>query len=148
MPGAKSLARTKQQVPVRKGKIRPRPIILSFLLLFATVMCGLTIRFAPLGLPSIVVKYGGSFLWALMIYWIVSALLPSTPLRTVALLSCGITTAVECFKLYHSRVLDAFRLTLSGALLFGRIFSVWDVVAYCVAIFAGVLIDARIRSAF
>jgi hypothetical protein len=107
---------------------------------------GLTIRFAHLGLPSAIVKYGGSMLWALTIYWIVSALLSSFRLFAAALLTGGITTAVEFFKLYHSPVLDTFRLTLPGVLLLGRFFSAWDILAYWLAILAGILIDMRIHS--
>ena len=54
----------------------PRSIVLSLVLMLATVSGSLVVRFAPLGLPQFVVKYGGSTLWALMVYWIVSALLP------------------------------------------------------------------------
>jgi len=53
-----------------------RSLALSLALLFATALAGLAIRFAHLELPLCVVKYGGSMLWALMIYWIVSSLLP------------------------------------------------------------------------
>jgi len=92
-----------------------------------------------------VVKYGGSTLWALMVYWIVSTLLPSWRLPAVALLTGVLATAVEFVKLYHSPGLDAFRLTLPGVLLLGRFFSVWDIVAYWLAIVAGALVDQRIR---
>jgi hypothetical protein len=92
-----------------------------------------------------VVKYAGSTLWALMIYWIVSTVLPTWRLSSVALLSGLIATAVEFFKLYRSPGMDAFRLTLPGTLLLGRYFSVWDIVAYWIAIMIGVFLDTRIR---
>jgi hypothetical protein len=76
-------------------------------------------------------------LWALMIYWVISALLPSMHILSVALLSVILATAVEFFKLYHSPALDAFRLTIPGILLLGRIFSGWDIVAYWLAICVG-----------
>ena len=126
--------------------MRLRPLVLSLVLMTVTVTTGLVIRFVHFGLPPVVVKYGGSMLWALMIYWIVSTLLPSLRLCAVALLTAGITTAVEFFKLYHSPALDAFRLTLPGILLLGRFFSAWDSLAYWIAIAAGVLLDRRIRS--
>jgi len=85
-------------------------------------------------------------LWALMIYWIISTFLPSLRLCAVALLTAGITTAVEFFKLSHAPALDAFRLTIPGILLLGRFFSAWDILAYWIAIVAGVLLDRRIRS--
>ena len=64
--------------------MRSRPFKISLALIVATVAAGLAIRFAPLGLPSFVTKYGGSTLWALMIYWIVSTLLPRWRITAVA----------------------------------------------------------------
>jgi len=110
----------------------------------ATMIAGLTIRFVPLGLPALIVKYGGSMFWALMIYWIVSALLPSLRLHVVALISAALTTAVEFFKLHHSPALDAFRLTIPGILLLGRVFSAWDILGYWLAISIGFFIDKRL----
>jgi hypothetical protein len=97
------------------------------------------------GLPAFVVKYGGSTMWALMIYWIVSTLLPFWRIRTVALLAGTVATSVEFLKLYHSPGLDACRLTMPGILLLGRFFSVWDILAYWVAILAGAVVDRRLR---
>ena len=122
-----------------------RSATLSLTLMLATVTIGLAIRFAPIGLPHVVVKYGGSTLWALMLYWLVSTLLPSWRLPAVALLTGVLATAVEFFKLYHSPGLDSFRLTLPGILLLGRFFSVWDIAAYWSAIGVGAFLDQRIR---
>jgi hypothetical protein len=123
----------------------PRPIGLSLALMLATAAAGLAVRFAQLGLPFAIVKYGGSTLWALMVYWIVSTLLPSWRLLVVALLTGVLATAVEFIKLYHSPGLDAFRTTLPGILLLGRFFSGWDIVAYLLSIAAGAFVDQRIR---
>jgi hypothetical protein len=82
-----------------------------------------------------------------MIYWIVSSLLPLWRMFSVALLAGLLATTIEVFKLYHSPALDAFRLTIPGILLLGRIFSGWDIVAYLLAITAGAFVDSRIRSA-
>ena len=119
----------------------PRTLMITLALMVVTVAAGLTIRFAPLGLPPFVVKYGGSTMWALMAYWIVSTFLPSRRPLTVALLTGTLATAVEFIKLYHSPILDVFRLTLPGIVLLGRFFSVWDIVAYWLAISVGALID-------
>jgi len=124
-----------------------RPLRISLALMFATATAGLAIRFVPLGLPHLAVKYGGSMLWALMIYWIISALLPWLRPLSVTLLSGTLATAIEFVKLYHSPALDAFRLTLPGIVLLGRQFSVWDIVAYWLAISVGALADSRFRSA-
>ncbi len=126
--------------------MRPRPLLLSLVLMAVTMIAGLLIRFVHLHLPPAVVKYTGSILWALMIYWIISTLLPAARLSAVALLAVVVTAAVELFKLHHSPAIDAFRLTLPGILLLGRFFSVWDMLAYWLAIIAGVFLDMRIRS--
>jgi hypothetical protein len=126
--------------------MRGRPLALSALLILGTIAAGLTVRMAHLGLPFVVVKYGGSMLWALMIYWIVSSIRPRWSMAQNALAAGAIASAVELFKLYHSPTLDSFRLTLPGALLLGRVFSVWDLLAYSVAITAGALVDCAIRS--
>jgi hypothetical protein len=109
------------------------------------VIAGIVVRFVPLGLPSFVTKYGGSMLWALMIYWVLSALLPAWREWMVVLISGSIATAVEFFKLYRSPGMDAFRHTLPGILLLGRIFSLWDIVAYWIAVCIGSYFDGRMR---
>jgi len=122
-----------------------RPLILSALLIVGTITSGLVLRLTHLGLPFVVVKYGGSMLWALMIYWIVSTVRPGWTIARAALASGLIACAVEFFKLYHVPWLDDFRLTLPGALLLGRVFSTWDLVAYVVAIIAGACGDGAMR---
>jgi hypothetical protein len=123
----------------------PRTFRSSLALFFGTVIAGLAVRLAPLGLPAFVVKYGGSMLWAVMIYWIVSTALPRWRLPVAGLLSGSIATAVEFFKLTHSPAMDAFRLTLPGMILLGRYFSARDIVAYWVAISLAAWLDGGIR---
>jgi hypothetical protein len=125
---------------------RSRPIALSIVLTVSTIIAGLTIRFIPLGLPAPIVKYGGSMLWALLIYWIFSALLPSLRLLVVALISAALATAIEFFKLHRSPALDAFRLTIPGILLLGRVFSAWDILAYWLAILIGIFLDRALAT--
>jgi hypothetical protein len=126
---------------------RGRPLSISLVLMVATIAVGLAVRFAHLGLPAFVVKYGGSTMWALMIYWIASTLLPFWRISTVALLAGTVATAVEFLKLYHAPELEAFRLTLPGIVLLGRFFSVWDIVAYWVAVLVGAVVDGGLRRA-
>lgn len=47
-------------------------------LALAVIACGLSLRWYgfPLGLPAFVVKYGGSLLWATMVFLLVGVLLP------------------------------------------------------------------------
>jgi hypothetical protein len=86
-------------------------------------------------------------MWALIIYWLTSSLLPAWRLPAAALLAGVIAAGLEFGKLYRSPTLDAFRVTLPGILLLGRYFSYWDVVAYWFAIAFGVMVDRAIRPA-
>ena len=109
-----------------------------------TLAAGLLMRFAPLGLPAFAVKYGGSTMWALMIYWVLAFLLPRWRPERVLVAAGAVATAVEFLKLYRSPGLDAFRLTTPGILLLGRHLSVWDTVAYWPAIGVGAVVDRRV----
>jgi hypothetical protein len=126
-----------------KETMTPRPIARSVALILVTVAAGLVLRMAPLGLPAFAVKYGGSTMWAVMIYWIATTVLASWRPAAVALISGTIATAVEFFKLYQSPGMDAFRATLTGKLLLGRYFSGWDIAAYWAAIAAAALVDGK-----
>ncbi|WP_434712773.1 DUF2809 domain-containing protein [Rhizobium sp. YTUHZ045] len=85
-------------------------------------------------LPFVVVKYGGSALWGAMVYLLVALVLGKSPRAVIAVMALFMAIAVEFFRLYHTPWLDAFRLTTAGALLLGRIFSLWNIVAYAIGI--------------
>lgn len=125
--------------------MKPRPLRLTCLLLAATIALGMAVRFAPLSLPKVVMKYGGSAMWAVMIYWIVSTALPRVRPTATVLLSGVLATAVEFFKLYRSPAVDAFRETLPGILILGKYFAWKDILAYWVAIAAGAWLDRSLR---
>lgn len=127
--------------------LQPRPVWVSGLLLAVTLPLGLFLRFAPVGWPWAVAKYGGSVTWALMVYWLVSAVTGRMRLGRAFLLAGFLATGVELLKLWHTPGLVAFRRTLPGILLLGRHFGVPDLVAYWLAIAVGTLTDSRIRRA-
>jgi len=56
-------------------------------LALVVIACGLSLRWYgfPLGLPAFVVKYGGSLLWATMVFLLVGVLLPKLPRPDVML---------------------------------------------------------------
>jgi hypothetical protein len=112
-------------------------------LCLAIIVSGLGLRGfgLGLGLPASVVKYGGSVLWGTMVFFLVAMAAPSLSRQRIALISAAIAVCVELFRLVHAPWLDAFRLTLAGALLLGRIFSLWDGLAYGVGIVLGMLLD-------
>jgi hypothetical protein len=107
------------------------------------IACGLAIRRfgLGLGLPSSVVKYGGSILWGTMVFFLVAMLARHWSRGRIAVISVAIAIGVELFRLVHAPWLDTFRLTIAGALLLGRIFSPWDMLAYGAGIGFGILLD-------
>ena len=112
-------------------------------LCLAIIVSGLGLRGfgLGLGLPAFFVKYGGSVLWGTMVFFLVAMAASNLSRRRIALISAAIAICVELFRLVHAPWLDAFRLTLAGALLLGRIFSAWDMLAYGVGIVLGMLLD-------
>lgn len=109
----------------------------------SVIVCGLALRGygLQLGLPALVVKYGGSTLWGTMVFLLVAMAAPNLSRPRIALVASVIAIGVELFRLVHFPWLDAFRLTLPGALLLGRIFSAWNMLAYGAGIILGMQLD-------
>ncbi|WP_456737824.1 MULTISPECIES: ribosomal maturation YjgA family protein [unclassified Bradyrhizobium] len=128
--------------PVNTLALRQTSLIRVALAL-VVIACGLSLRRYgfPLGLPAFVVKYGGSLLWATMVFLLVGLLLPRLPRSQLAVIAMAVAAVVEFSRLVHTPWLDAFRLTTAGALLLGRIFSLWNLAAYAVGIGFGIWLD-------
>jgi Protein of unknown function (DUF2809) len=112
-------------------------------LCLSIIISGLALRGfgLDLGLPALIVKYGGSILWGTMVFFLVAMAASNLSRWRIALISASIAVCVELSRLVHTTWLDAFRLTTAGALLLGRVFSPWDVLAYGVGIVLGMLLD-------
>jgi len=107
------------------------------------IVAGLALRHFGLGLgiPASIVKYGGSVLWGAMVFFLVAIASRRLSRLQIASVSALIAVGVELFRLVHTPWLDAFRLTLAGALLLGRIFSMWDILSYAAGIWLALLLD-------
>jgi hypothetical protein len=113
------------------------------LALLSTIAIGLALRrfgYAA-NLPFAAVKYGGSILWGAMVYWLLATIFVSAKGHRIAFVALIAATAVEFSRLWHTPALDAFRLTTAGALLLGRVFSLWNIAAYAVGIVAALALD-------
>ncbi len=119
-------------------------------LCLSIIVSGLALRGfgLGLGLPVFFVKYGGSLLWAAMVFFLVALAASSLKRPGIALISAAIAVGVELFRLVHDPWLDAFRLTIAGALLLGRVFSPWNMLAYGCGIILAMLLDRFAMSAF
>ena len=125
------------------------PQLLRLAALFLVIVLGLVLRrFGyAVDLPFIVVKYGGSALWGAMVYLLVALFVTSSRPAVISVTALFITISVELFRLYHTPWLDAFRLTTAGALLLGRVFSLWNMLAYAIGIAAACAFDPARRAA-
>jgi hypothetical protein len=107
------------------------------------IVAGLALRHfgLSLGIPASILKYGGSMLWGAMVFFLVTIAGPRLSRLKIASVSAVIAVGVELLRLVHTPWLDDFRLTLAGALLLGRIFSLWDIVAYVAGIGLALALD-------
>jgi hypothetical protein len=101
-------------------------------------------RMLPLHLPFFAYKYGGSILWAAMVFFILAAIAPRLSPAKLATAAAVVAAAVEFSRLLHTPALDAFRDTLAGKLILGRFFSPRNIVAYWLAIAVSAAIDAKV----
>jgi hypothetical protein len=79
-----------------------------------------------------------------MVFLLVGVLLPRLSRMQLTAIAVLIAVVVEFSRLVHVPWLDAFRLTTAGALLLGRIFSLWNLVAYLIGIVVGIWLDSRV----
>ncbi|OWV68139.1 hypothetical protein ATY76_14630 [Rhizobium sp. R339] len=137
----------KAVLPNRLGRMQAQRLAA----LFVIILSGLALRrfgYAA-DLPFFLVKYGGSLLWGSMVYVLlalaVTALIARVPPAAIAALALAVAICVEFFRLYHTPWLDAFRLTTPGALLLGRVFSLWNILAYAIGIVVACAFDPALR---
>jgi hypothetical protein len=130
-----------------RGVPGKRQLVIRAGLCLAIVVLGLALRRYGfgIGLPAFVVKYGGSTLWGAMVFFLVAIAARRASTWWIASISIVIAIAVEFIRLVHMPWLDGFRLTLPGALLLGRIFSLWNILAYGVGIGLAMLLDRSTR---
>jgi hypothetical protein len=118
-------------------------LIVRICLCLSIIVCGLAIRRygLGLGLPPFVVKYGGSLLWGMMVFFLAAIAARGQSRWSIAVISASVAVCVELFRSVHYPWLDDFRITTAGALLLGRVFSPWNMLAYGFGIALGILLD-------
>lgn len=117
--------------------------LVSVVLMMAAAVLGFICRFVPLHLPYFLYKYGGSTLWAITLYWLISAMLPGSRPTKLILLAFLVSAAVEFSRLCHTPALNAFRDTFAGKVLLGQYFSLKNIAAYWFAIVCVAFLDHR-----
>lgn len=126
----------------------PRRVFIA--LAAVTIAVGLVVHFGGARLPADLRDITGDALWAMMMAWIVGALLPSRGVGQRALVALGICYAVEVSQLLHTPSLDAVRATTVGHLVLGSGFDPRDLAAYALGVIGAVALEGwwrRRRSA-
>ena len=118
---------------------RMRTRILYVALALATIAIGLAVH--VLGPPSSVARdVVGDALWASMIVWWISALMPASGLVVRGAIAFLICVGVELSQLYHAPWLDALRGTRVGHLVLGSGFDPRDFLSYAAGVIAALLL--------
>ena len=119
----------------------PLRVRLSYLALaIATIAIGLAVHWHGASLGPVLRDIVGDALWAAMIFWFVSALLPNVRLGARGIVALCICFAVEAGQLIDSPALDALRNTDAGHLVLGSGFDPRDFMSYSVGVFVAMLI--------
>ena len=101
----------------------PRPDLrrraIAFAAAVATIALGLASRRYAEALPDFIAAYAGDTLWALVVYLIATALVPSTSILRRALAALAFAFAIEASQLYHAPWIEEIRANRLAALVVG-----------------------------
>jgi hypothetical protein len=111
-------------------------------LAIGTLALGLLVHQAGSVLPPAVQDILGDALWAMMIAWLVGAIIPRTPPWRRAAVALAFAWAVELSQLLHAPWLDGWRRTTLGQLTLGTDFDPRDLAAYAVGVLGAMLNEA------
>jgi hypothetical protein len=103
----------------------------------ATIALGLASRRYAEALPDFIAAYAGDTLWALVVYLIATALVPSTSILRRALAALAFAFAIEASQLYHAPWIEEIRANRLAALVLGSGFLWSDLACYAVGVALG-----------
>lgn len=118
--------------------LRARALYLA--LAVATIAVGLAVHWHGASLGPVLRDIVGDALWAAMMFWFVSALIPGLRLTARGIVALCICFAVEAGQLIDSPALDALRNSSVGHLVLGSGFDPRDFASYSVGVFVAMLI--------
>ena len=109
--------------------------------LLAVIALGLASRSFPSLIPTILGKYPGDALWALVVFLGCGFINPRASTRHLAAFALAFACLIEWSQLYRTPWLDSVRGTTLGHLVLGSVFSWFDIAAYAVGVLLGVIVD-------
>lgn len=101
------------------------------------VLAGLASRRYRPELPHFLGEYGGDTLWALMVFLLISVVMPGNPLKMRATAALIISFFVEFSQLYQASWIVSIRQTKLGGLILGHGFLWTDFICYFVGLVIG-----------
>jgi hypothetical protein len=108
---------------------------------FIVVVIGLASRKFPELIPTVLGKYPGDALWALMLFLGLGIFFPKVSTRRLALITLGISFIDEFSQMYQSPWINSIRATTLGHLVLGSSFCFFDLLAYILGILIGVICE-------
>jgi hypothetical protein len=114
-------------------------------LAIATIVVGLAVYLGGLAMSPAVRDVAGDALWAAMLTWWISALVPRMALGARAAVALAACFAVEASQLYHAPALDAVRATRFGNLVLGSGFDPRDFAAYALGVLGAAALELAWR---
>jgi len=129
---------------MRRMRSRARTRLVYLALAAVTIALGLTVHRRGTALTPEARDVLGDILWAVMILWGVSAVVPAASRARRAAAALAICWTVECSQLHHTPSLDALRATTVGHLVLGSGFDPRDLAAYAAGIVVGALLDGMV----
>ena len=125
---------------------RPRDRSRYIALAVGTIFIGLAVHLRGGALPPAARDVLGDALWAMMVMWVISAIVPKIALPWRALAAATVCVVVEFSQLVDQPALNAVRRTIVGHLVLGNSFDPRDLVAYFTGVIAAVLFDWALES--
>jgi hypothetical protein len=113
-------------------------------LALATIVVGLLVHERGAALGPFARDVFSDALWAGMIVWWVSAIVPGARLVMRSGAAYGICAGVEVSQRYHTPALDAIRATGVGQLVLGSGFDARDLASYAFGVAAAALLEATV----
>ena len=118
--------------------------IVYALLVVGTIGAGLATRATFFHMPSVLGKYPGDCLWAVMMFFIVGMIFPTLSTLRTAVVAVLICFGVETIKLLPWDWLNSIRRSTLGHLILGRAFTWQNYIAYSVGVVIASLGEAVI----
>lgn len=119
----------------------PRKRIHSILLVLLFIALGLFSRSSLFDFPEFVTEYLGDTIWAMMVYFIFTALFPKKDFLIIALYAITFSFLIEISQVYQADWIKSIRSIKIFGLILGYGFKWSDLLAYTIAVSIACILD-------